>query len=33
MKERIELLEGEFNLKSKIGIGTTITIRIPLKLE
>lgn len=33
MKERIELLKGEFNIKSKVGIGTTITIIIPLKLE
>lgn len=31
MKERIELLKGTFDINSKVGLGTTITIRIPLE--
>ncbi|TXK89962.1 histidine kinase, partial [Parageobacillus sp. SY1] len=32
MKERVELLEGTLTIRSKIGFGTTIFIRIPLNV-
>lgn len=30
MKERVELLEGKIEIDSKIGIGTTISVQVPL---
>lgn len=33
MKERVELLEGEINIQSKINEGTTIEVTIPYKEE
>ncbi|SFA44452.1 two-component system, NarL family, sensor histidine kinase DegS [Parageobacillus thermantarcticus] len=32
MRERVDLLEGTLNIRSKIGAGTTIFIRIPLNI-
>lgn len=32
MKERVELLEGTMNIRSQIGVGTTIFIQIPLNM-
>ncbi|RDE36301.1 histidine kinase [Parageobacillus thermoglucosidasius] len=32
MKERVDLLEGTLTIRSKIGVGTTIFIRIPLNI-
>jgi two-component system, NarL family, sensor histidine kinase DegS len=33
MKERVELLHGEITFDSKVGIGTSVSIRIPLEEE
>ena len=33
MRERVELLEGQFEIDSEVGRGTTITATIPLKEE
>jgi two-component system, NarL family, sensor histidine kinase DegS len=33
MKERVELLDGEITFDSKVGIGTSVSIRIPLEEE
>lgn len=33
MKERVELLEGTMNIRSQLGVGTTIFIQIPLNVE
>lgn len=33
MKERIELLEGNFSIDSKIGVGTVVIIQVPLDIE
>jgi len=32
MKERVDLLEGKLEIRSKIGAGTVVTIQIPLEL-
>lgn len=32
MKERVDLLEGTMNIRSQIGVGTTIFIQIPLNM-
>jgi two-component system sensor histidine kinase DegS len=32
MKERVELLEGTLTIRSKVGFGTTVFIRIPLNV-
>lgn len=29
MKERVEMLDGQFNLSTKVGFGTKITIKVP----
>jgi len=31
MRERIQMVSGEFEIKSKIGVGTTIFARVPVK--
>ena len=31
MRERVEMLDGEFSIKSQIGQGTTVYVKIPLK--
>jgi two-component system, NarL family, sensor histidine kinase DegS len=31
MKERVDLLEGELSIRSKIGVGTVVYIQVPLK--
>jgi len=31
MRERVEMLDGEFSIKSQIGQGTTVHVKIPLK--
>ncbi|MBM7660061.1 two-component system NarL family sensor kinase [Bacillus mesophilus] len=31
MKERAELIGGDVNIHSEVGLGTTITVRVPLK--
>jgi len=33
MRERLQLVSGEFSIKSKPGTGTTISARVPLKGE
>jgi two-component system, NarL family, sensor histidine kinase DegS len=33
MKERVELLDGEITFDSKVGIGTSVSFRIPLEEE
>ncbi len=33
MRERVRLVNGEFSLESKPGNGTTITVRVPLRVE
>lgn len=33
MKERVELLEGTLTIRSKVGFGTTVFIRIPLNVH
>lgn len=33
MKERIELLEGEFKISSKINVGTTIMVKLPYEVQ
>ena len=33
MKERIELLEGEFTISSEINVGTTIMVKLPYEVQ
>ncbi|NLX63161.1 MAG: sensor histidine kinase [Clostridiaceae bacterium] len=33
MKERIELLEGEFTINSEINVGTTIMVKLPYEVQ
>jgi signal transduction histidine kinase len=33
IKERIKILKGEVNIASQIGKGTTVDIKIPIKLS
>lgn len=33
MKERVELMEGTFSIESTIGVGTTVRVQLPYKLQ